>query len=54
MLINMVTEYLYCTFFVFKNSMNTNALGQKEKEALQKAGQVTTEETVVEKENKAE
>ena len=54
MLINMVTEYLYCTFFVFKNSMNTNALGQKEKEALQKAGQVTTEETVVEDENKPE
>lgn len=45
MLINMVTEYLYCTFFVFKNSMNTNALGQKEKEALAKAGK-TAEESV--------
>ena len=42
MLINMVTEYLYCTFFVFKNSMNTNNLGQKEKEALAKAGQTNT------------
>ncbi len=42
MLINMVTEYLYCTFFVFKNSMNTNKLGQKEKDALEKAGQTNT------------
>lgn len=42
MLINMVTEYLYCTFFVFKNSMNTNKLGQKEKDALAKAGQTNT------------
>ncbi len=38
MLINMVTEYLYCTFYVFKNSMNTNNLGKKEKEALAQAG----------------
>ncbi len=43
MLINMVTEYLYCTFFVFKNSMNTNALGQKEKEALANAGKTAEE-----------
>ena len=24
MLINLVTEYLYCRFFVYRNSMNTN------------------------------
>ncbi len=35
MLINMATEYLWCTFVVFKNSMNTNKLGKKEQEELQ-------------------
>ena len=52
MLINMVTEYLYCTFFVFKNSMNTNDLGKKEKEALAQAGkkEATISETEKEKE----
>lgn len=44
MLINMVTEYLYCTFFVFRNSINTNELGKKEKEALAKAGQISEKE----------
>ncbi len=35
MLINMATEYLWCTFVVFRKSMNTNDLGKKEQEALQ-------------------
>ena len=48
MIINMVTEYLYCTYFVFKNSMNTNKLGQKENEALQKAGQQIDESAIAE------
>ncbi len=58
MLINMVTEYLYCTYFVFKNSMNTNKLGQKENEELKKAGIIQEatnelqEENVTETENK--
>ena len=43
MIINMVTEYLYCTFFVFKNSMNTNKLGEKEKEALMNAGKTKSD-----------
>ncbi len=52
MLINMVTEYLYCTFFVFKNSMNTNDLGKKEKEALEQAGK--KDDILVESEQEGE
>ena len=52
MLINMVTEYLYCAFFVFKNSMNTNDLGKKEKEALEQAGR--REEAIGESEQEKE
>lgn len=48
MIINMVTEYLYCTYFVFKNSMNTNKLGQKEKEELEKMGLAQNAENVEE------
>lgn len=48
MIINMVTEYLYCTYFVFKNSMNTNKLGQKENEELLKAGQQNDESAIAE------
>ena len=48
MIINMVTEYLYCTYFVFKNSMNTNKLGQKENEELKKAGQQIDESAIAE------
>ncbi len=48
MIINMVTEYLYCTYFVFKNSMNTNKLGQKENEELLKAGQQNDECAITE------
>ena len=32
MMTNMVTEFLYCRFVVYKNSMNTNDLAKKEKE----------------------
>lgn len=32
MLINFVTEFLYDRFFVFRNSINTNELGMKERE----------------------
>ncbi len=52
MLINMATEYLWCTFVVFRNSMNTNALGQKEKEELAKVGKA--EEVVASEEHTEE
>lgn len=29
---NLVTEYLYCRFVVYRNSMNTNKLAEKDKE----------------------
>lgn len=29
---NLLTEYLYCRFVVYRNSMNTNKLAEKEKE----------------------
>lgn len=29
---NLITEYLYCRFVVYRNSMNTNKLAEKEKE----------------------
>lgn len=32
MMTNMVTEFLFCRFVVYKDSMNTNNLAQKEKE----------------------
>ena len=32
MMTNMVTEFLFCRFVVYKDSMNTNDLAQKEKE----------------------
>lgn len=32
MLANMVTEFLFCRFVVYKDSMNTNDLAKKEKE----------------------
>lgn len=40
MAINMITEYLFCTFVVFRKSINTNDLGKKEKAALENAGKV--------------
>ena len=36
MMTNMVTEFLYCRFVVYKNSMNTNDLAKKEKENASK------------------
>lgn len=32
MVTNLITEYLYCRFVVYRNSMNTNDLAKKEKE----------------------
>lgn len=34
MMTNMITEFLFCRFVVYKDSMNTNNLAQKEKEKL--------------------
>ena len=36
MITNMVTEYLFCRFVVYKDSMNTNDLAKKEKENVSK------------------
>lgn len=38
MVLNMVTEYLYNQFVVYRKSMNTNNLGKKEEAALKEAG----------------
>ena len=32
MITNLVTEYLFCRFVVYRNSMNTNDLAKKEQE----------------------
>lgn len=32
MLTNMLTEFLFCRFFVYKDSMNTNSVAEKDKE----------------------
>lgn len=34
MLLNLSTEYLFCRFVVYRNSINTNELGKKEQEKL--------------------
>ena len=34
MMTNMITEFLFCRFVVYKDSMNTNDLAKKEKEKL--------------------
>ncbi len=36
MLVNLTTEYLFCRFVVYRKTMNTNILGQKEMEKLKK------------------
>lgn len=36
MLCNLVTEYLFCRFFVYRDSMNTNDIAKKDKEKAQK------------------
>ena len=36
MLCNLITEYLFCRFFVYRNSMNTNDIAKKDKEKSQK------------------
>lgn len=38
MVMNLVTEYLFNQFVVYRKSMNTNALGKKENAALEAAG----------------
>ena len=38
MLLNMVTEFLYTRFVVYRNSINTNELGKKEEAAVQATG----------------
>lgn len=38
MLLNMVTEFLYTRFVVYRNSLNTNDLGKKEEAAVRAAG----------------
>lgn len=39
MVINFVTEFLFTRFFVYRNSINTNDLGKKENEKLEKMSQ---------------
>ena len=34
MMTNMITEFLFCKYVVYRNSMNTNDLAKKEKEAV--------------------
>lgn len=34
MMANMITEFLFCRFVVYKDSMNTNDLAQKEKDKI--------------------
>lgn len=36
MLVNLSTEFLYCRFFVYGKSINTNAAGKKEQENIEK------------------
>lgn len=36
MVVNFVTEFLFCSLFVYRNTMNTNKLGQKEQAKLEK------------------
>ncbi len=36
MLLNLSTEFLFCRFFVYRNSINTNDLGKKEQEKMNK------------------
>ena len=39
MVINLVTEFLYNRFVVYRKSLNTNDLGKKEESAVQAAGE---------------
>lgn len=45
MIINLVTEFLYNRFVVYRNSLNTNDLGKKEEAAVQAAGETDPSET---------
>ncbi|MEG0833075.1 MAG: GtrA family protein [Oscillospiraceae bacterium] len=42
MILNFVTEFLVCKFFVYRGSINTNDLAKKEKERAEAAAQSTT------------
>ena len=45
MAINLVTEFLYNRFVVYRKSLNTNDLGKKEEAAIQAAGETDTSES---------
>lgn len=45
MIINLITEFLYNRFVVYRNSLNTNDLGKKEEAAVQAAGETDPSET---------
>lgn len=45
MVINLVTEFLYNRFVVYRKSLNTNDLGKKEEAAIQAAGETDTSES---------
>jgi len=45
MLINFVTEFTFARFVVFRDSINTNELGQKENENRQRQEALTAQET---------
>ena len=47
MLCNLVTEFLFCRFFVYRDSINTNDLGKKEEQ--KKAEEVNSLETSLKK-----
>ena len=38
MALNMITEFLYTRFVVYRNSLNTNDLGKKEEDEVRAAG----------------
>ena len=45
MVINLVTEFLYNRFVVYRKSLNTNDHGKKEEAAIQAAGETDTSES---------
>lgn len=47
MIINLVTEFLFCRFVVYRNSINTNKAGEKERI---KYGQIQKDNEAIEKE----
>ena len=43
MALNMITEFLYTRFVVYRNSLNTNELGKKEEDEVRAAGNGATD-----------